>query len=83
MKSIKNWNTVNNSIEREFTFKNFVDAVEFVTKIVPIAEGLQHHPDIDIYGYKNVRIKLTTHDAGNTVTQKDLDVAAEINDLVD
>jgi 4a-hydroxytetrahydrobiopterin dehydratase len=76
-----NWKHDNDMLIREFTLKNFVEAVEFVNKILPLAERAMHHPDIDIYGYKNVRVKLTTHDEGAKVTQKDLELAEEINKI--
>lgn len=78
-----NWKHENDMLIREFTLKNFVEAVELVNKIVPIAEADQHHPDIDIYGYKHVRVKLTTHDEGAKVTEKDIKLAGLIDKLLD
>lgn len=79
MSTPEQWKETDNKLVREFTFANFVEAVAFVNNIVPLAERAQHHPDIDIYGYKHVRVKLTTHDAGHTVTEKDTALAAAIN----
>ena len=59
-----------------------MEAVAFVDKIVPLAEQAGHHPDIEIFAYKNVRITLTTHDAGNTITKKDLSLAEDTNALL-
>lgn len=70
-----------NTLTRTFTLANFVDAVAFVNRIVPLAESANHHPDILIFAYKNVKISLSTHDAGNTVTQKDIDLAEQINGI--
>jgi 4a-hydroxytetrahydrobiopterin dehydratase len=70
-----------NSLIRVFLFENFVKAMEFVNKIAVLAEKAQHHPDIHIFAYKNVKITLSTHDAGNTVTQKDIDLAEKIDKL--
>jgi len=78
----EHWTETDHLLTREFTFANFVEAVEFVNNILPLAERAQHHPDIDIYGYKHVRVKLTTHDAGHTVTEKDTALAGEINHLL-
>jgi 4a-hydroxytetrahydrobiopterin dehydratase len=79
MRIPSNWNREDDKITRVYTFKNFVEAVEFVNKIVPIAEKVQHHPDVEVFGYKNVRVTLTTHDEGNTVTSKDIYLAKMID----
>lgn len=79
MRIPSNWNREDDKITRVYTFKNFVEAVEFVNKIVSIAEKVQHHPDVEVFGYKNVRVTLTTHDEGNTVTSKDIDLAKLID----
>lgn len=76
------WEEENNKLVRVFEFENFVKAVEFVDSIVPLAEELGHHPDVQIYSYNKVRITLTTHDEGNTVTQKDIQLAKEIDNLI-
>lgn len=73
------WNNDGNALVRIVVRKNFVDAVALVNAIVPIAEGMNHHPNIEIFGYKNVKIKLTTYDAGNTITKKDVELACKIN----
>jgi 4a-hydroxytetrahydrobiopterin dehydratase len=51
-----------------------VEAVEFINQIVPIAEEADHHPDIEIFSYKKVKIKLIPHDAGE-ITEKDVNLA--------
>lgn len=75
------WNEENNVLTRTFVFKNFVEAIKFVDKIVPLAEGANHHPDLEVFGYKNVKVKLCTHDAGDQMTEKDIALAHQINDL--
>ncbi|SRR5579883_17246 len=70
----------NNTIEKSYTRKNFVDAVSFIQAIVPIAEKNDHHPDILLSDYKKVTIMLSTHSAGG-VTQKDFELAREIDKL--
>ena len=79
----KNWNKKENHLERVFEFENFVEAVGFVQKIVPLAEEQGHHPDIEIYSYNKVKIKLTTHDEGYRITEKDIDLAKGIDSLLD
>ena len=74
------WKTVNNKLVKEFVFANFVEAVTFVNKIVPLAESADHHPDIFIHSYKKVRVELFTHSAGK-ITEKDYSLAKEIDTL--
>ncbi len=75
------WKNVDNFLVRTFTFNNFLEAVEFVTKIAPIAEEMNHHPDIEIFTYKNVRVKTTTHDTGK-IGEKDIKLAEKINSIL-
>ncbi|HMV14215.1 MAG TPA: 4a-hydroxytetrahydrobiopterin dehydratase [Chitinophagales bacterium] len=75
------WNTKDNKLEKEFIFKDFVAAFAFLTKIAIVAEKQNHHPEI--YNvYNKVKISLQTHDAGNTVTEKDFTLAKTIDSLV-
>ena len=76
-----NWINEKGMLIKTFTFSNFVEAVDFVNKIVPLAEKVGHHPDIEIFSYKNVKIKLTTHDKGDMVTEKDTELAKEIDKI--
>ena len=67
-------------IMHQFEFKNFVEAMKFVNKIVPIAEAEGHHPDIYIF-YNKVRIELWTH-AINGLFKNDFIMASKIENLV-
>ena len=67
-------------IERTFVRKNFLDAVDFIRQIAPLAEARDHHPDILLSGYKNVKVMLTTHSAG-CVTSNDFDLANAIDKI--
>jgi len=68
-------------LEKEFIFSNFVESVEFVDKIVPLAQAADHHPDILIHSYKKVKVMLFTH-SENKITDKDYDLAKKIDGLV-
>lgn len=74
------YDTVAKSIIREFDRGNFVEAVEFIRRIVPLAEALDHHPDLLLHDYKMVRVMLSTHSEGG-VTKKDLELATQIDGL--
>ena len=73
------WREINNTITKEFTFNNFVQALAFINKIGLLAEEHNHHPDILLHGYKHVRITMTTHSVGNKVTNKDRELAELID----
>jgi len=80
MKYPEQWNKEGKFLVRVFVFKNFVEAVDFVNNLVPIAEEMKHHPDIEIFSYKKVKLKLTTHEAGG-ITEKDIEFALKINKM--
>ncbi|BDQ02577.1 4a-hydroxytetrahydrobiopterin dehydratase [Ignavibacterium sp.] len=79
LKSLKNWIYVNNSISKEFEFKDFIEAMAFVNSLALEAEKMDHHPDILIYGWNKVKINLSTHSAGG-VTEKDFQLAKKIEE---
>jgi 4a-hydroxytetrahydrobiopterin dehydratase len=76
MQNLPGWSVRDNAIERNYKFADFVAAMVFVNRVAERAEQAQHHPDIDIR-YNQVKIALSTHDAGG-ITQKDADMAAKI-----
>lgn len=75
------WAEKDNKLVREFKFKDFVEAFGFMAKVAIEAEKMNHHPNWSNV-YNTVIIELTTHDAGNTVTEKDRKLAAKIDKLV-
>jgi len=74
------YDSANARIERTFVRKNFLEAVAFIQQIAPIAEKQDHHPDILLSDYKNVKVMLSTHSAGG-ITQNDFDLARAIDTL--
>ena len=74
------WTEQKDALIAELEFKNFVDAFEFMTAVAGLAEAHNHHPQWSNV-YNRVSIKLTTHDAGNTVTEKDRQLAKAISEL--
>ena len=66
------------SIHKNWTRKNFKEAMAFLNRIGDIAEQEQHHPDMHLTGYKNVRIALTTHAIGG-LSENDFILAAKID----
>ena len=76
----KHWSEHHNALVREFQFDAYLGGIEFVQRVAELAELVQHHPHITI-DYTTVHISLQTHDAGNVVTEKDLEMADAINKL--
>ena len=77
----KMWIEKDNKLKAEFQFDDFVEAFAFMTKVAIVSEKLNHHPNWSNV-YNKVIIELSTHDAGNIVTEKDHKLAKEIDKLV-
>jgi len=75
------WKEENNQLTKSFVFRNFVEAFGFMSKVALIAEKMDHHPNWSNV-YNKVTIQLNTHDAGNTVTEKDRKLAAAIDKII-
>lgn len=74
------WQTFDNQLYQKFQFTNFIEAFGFLTKVAIVAEKQNHHPKISNV-YSTVELWLSTHDAGNIITQKDYDLAKAIDAL--
>lgn len=70
-----------NLLAATFKFKDFSEAWAFMSRVALLAEQHNHHPNWSNV-YNTVEVKLTTHDAGNTVTEKDYRLAEAIEALV-
>lgn len=75
------WEHTNNKLCRDFVFTNFSNAFAFMTQVALLAEKADHHPSWSNV-YNRVTIELTSHDAGNTVTKKDVALAHAVNGLI-
>lgn len=75
------WTEIDNSLQAEFKFKDFSQAFAFMTEVAMVAEKMNHHPEWTNV-WNTVRFKLNTHDAGNTVTERDHKLAAKIDAIV-
>lgn len=74
------WKEENNQLKKTFQFKNFTEAFAFMTRVAFIAEKMNHHPDWKNV-YNRVEISLSTHDAGDIVTERDRKLAEAIDKL--
>jgi len=74
------WLETNNKLTREFVFNDFSEAFAFMTRVAILAEKHNHHPEWSNI-WNKVNISLCTHEAGDIVTDKDRDLANEIDKL--
>lgn len=77
---MNNWKEENNKLIKTFVFKSFADAIAWMVKASFAIEKLNHHPEWTNI-YNKVHVCLTSHDAGNTITEKDRKLA-EILDSI-
>jgi 4a-hydroxytetrahydrobiopterin dehydratase len=75
------WNEENNKLYRKLKFKDFSEAFAFMTRVALAAEKMDHHPEWKNV-YDTVEIWLSTHDAGDIVTEKDKKLAKKIDSLL-
>ena len=75
------WKEQDNALHGHFQFDNFTKAFAFMTQVAFLAEKYNHHPEWSNV-YNKVEIKLTTHDAGNVITDKDRRLAEAIDKLL-
>jgi 4a-hydroxytetrahydrobiopterin dehydratase len=74
------WKEEDNKLKNSFSFKDFKQAMQFMNLVAEVAEEANHHPWWSNV-YDKVEIELTTHDAGNTITEKDHNLAKQIDKI--
>ena len=78
---MNNWTEINNELQKTFVFGTFAEAIDWMVKASVEVEKQQHHPKWTNI-YNKVHVSLTTHEEGNTVTTKDLELAKAL-DLIE
>lgn len=73
------WTIADNSLYREYTFENFIQAFSYMSAIALYAEKIDHHPDWRNV-YNSVTLSLSTHDEGG-ITEKDFALAVYADDV--
>ena len=73
------WEREGDALTHEFEFANFVGSVDFINRITPIAEEMNHHPDIAI-SWSQVEVAISTHAEGG-LTENDFDLAGKVDAL--
>ena len=74
------WTEKDNALHATLKFKDFVEAFGFMSSVAILAEKQNHHPEWSNV-WNTVNIKLTTHDAGNTITEKDHVLSKSISEI--
>jgi len=74
LQTLNGWTLDNNALKKQFTFKDFNEAIAYVNRLAPEAEAADHHPDI-LINYKRVTLTYSTHSEGG-ITEKDFAGAA-------
>jgi 4a-hydroxytetrahydrobiopterin dehydratase len=78
---LSDWHDVEEKkIEKDYKFKNFQEALDFVSKVGQIAEEEGHHPDIYLHNYKFVKLTLYTHAIGG-LSENDFILASKIDKI--
>ena len=75
------WTEADGKLCRTFRFRDFNEAFAFMTRVALLAEKMNHHPEWSNV-WNSVTIRLSTHDAGGIVTEKDRKLAAAIDQLL-
>lgn len=75
------WQEQDNKLYRKIIFDDFSEAFGFMTRVAIAAEKMNHHPEWKNV-YNTVEIWLSTHDAGNVITEKDRKLAEKIDQLL-
>jgi 4a-hydroxytetrahydrobiopterin dehydratase len=78
LQGLGGWKQEGNTLRKEFKFRNFMAAIDFVRDVADIAENSNHHPDI-IINYNKVTLILSTHSAGG-ITRLDVEFAEEVEE---
>jgi len=74
------WTFDDDAIHRDFEFSSFREAMGFIVRMAFEAEDMNHHPELSNV-YNRVHLALSTHDAGNVVTETDIELARRIDRL--
>ncbi len=77
LSDLPDWRFENDRLRKRFQFSSFREAMSFMVRLSFEAEMLNHHPEL-INVYNRVDVVLTTHDAGNRVTARDIALAKSI-----
>jgi 4a-hydroxytetrahydrobiopterin dehydratase len=75
------WIEEDNKLQRVLEFRDFNESLNFINKLGIICESMNHHPEIN-WVYNKIKLTLSTHDAGDKITDLDYQLANEINEIL-
>jgi 4a-hydroxytetrahydrobiopterin dehydratase len=76
---LEGWERDGESIKKEFKLEDFKGSVDFVNRLTPVAEDMNHHPDLEI-SWNTVTVSISTHSEGG-LTENDFELAGKIDSL--
>jgi 4a-hydroxytetrahydrobiopterin dehydratase len=76
------WTVSGETLVGNWKFNDFAALRAVVTQVCDLADELNHHPTVT-YGYNTLQIETTTHDAGNTITEKDVELAGRVSEMLE
>ena len=76
------WTVIGETLVGNWKFNDFTELQAVVPAVCDLADELNHHPTVT-YGYNTLRIETTTHDAGNTITDKDVELAGRVSEVLE
>ncbi len=74
------WEERGGKLCKRFRFADFAEALAFINRVAAESEEMGHHPEIH-WSYADIEIRLSTHDAGGAITQKDIELSAKIDSI--
>jgi 4a-hydroxytetrahydrobiopterin dehydratase len=80
LRQLDGWKIVDNTMEKNYKLDDFRKAVEFINKIAEVAEKQNHHSDIFLWNWNNVKLMLTTHSLKG-LSKDDFVLAASIDEI--
>ena len=79
LSELEGWHREGESIVKEFELDDFAGSVEFINRLTPVAEEMNHHPDLQV-SWNKVVVSITTHSEGG-LTENDFELAKSIDPL--
>jgi 4a-hydroxytetrahydrobiopterin dehydratase len=79
LQELEGWDREGDAIRKQFQLEDFEGSVDFVNRLTPVAEGMNHHPDLEI-SWNKVTVRISTHSEGG-LTGNDFELASKIDAL--
>ena len=79
LEGLEGWEREGESIKKEFKLEDFKGSVDFVNRLTPVAEEMNHHPDLEI-SWNTVKVSISTHSEGG-LTENDFELAGKVDTL--